>query len=558
MPEPAPQDAGPRVADSPPLAGPPAGPSGAPSAGSPGLRVWLALAAIILLTWIGRLHTYSQPLDRDLTTYAVIGREMLAGKRLYTDIWDNKPPVVYLLFAGAQAAAGPGPGAIYLMNVVAVGLTILLIHLAVLRAGMGAAAGLAAAGLYALLSFDVGLQANQPNLESWINPSLLGILALLLSHRSRPMPIRAAIAIGLLAAFASLLKHVVVFPVVAGTGLYVLLACTWRDRLRRLGLMTLAAAVVVAAWGVCAGYFAARGRWGDFYNAVFYFNATFVEGNLILPRIWGNVGYFTQLFAPAVLPGFLLAGVAWRTRDPRGLAPHLLLAAMALGALAAALAPGKFYPHYFQLLFPAYAVSLGLAIGLGRQVIPPTSRGMRALGGVAVAGLLLWKCFVVGESLTHTPEEWSVRGFGTDFVMTWREGARVRAALKPDETFYDLGAETGLYYFTGQSPPTTVFFYLPVFQGPLAPRYSRLTLEQLQARPPALITLMERRVGDLSAASGAHPLLTWVQANYWRLPENSPTGFRWFIRRGSDLERRLLERVQGAGSRPTASAPAQK
>ena len=55
------------------------------------LVILLGLSAVIFLQ---RLHTYHEPLERDLTLYAVIGHEMLGGRALYSDLCENKPPAI--------------------------------------------------------------------------------------------------------------------------------------------------------------------------------------------------------------------------------------------------------------------------------------------------------------------------------------------------------------------------------------------------------------------------------------------------------------------------------
>ena len=52
------------------------------------LRKLLPVAAVIALCgviFMLRLHSYDEPLERDLTTYAVIAHEELQGKNLCSD-----------------------------------------------------------------------------------------------------------------------------------------------------------------------------------------------------------------------------------------------------------------------------------------------------------------------------------------------------------------------------------------------------------------------------------------------------------------------------------------
>ena len=90
---------------------------GPPRASSlPRTLVLVLLAVICGAIALGRLHTYDEPLDRDVATYVVIGGEMLHGRALYTDLWDNKPPALYAAFAAAQLVARDPTAAVFLVG----------------------------------------------------------------------------------------------------------------------------------------------------------------------------------------------------------------------------------------------------------------------------------------------------------------------------------------------------------------------------------------------------------------------------------------------------------
>src|SRR4051812_42783556 len=78
------------------------------------VMVLIALAILIVLE---RLHTYREPLEPDLTTYAVIAHEMNFGKRLYANVWDIKPPGLYGTYALAEKLAGYGPQSVLLLAI---------------------------------------------------------------------------------------------------------------------------------------------------------------------------------------------------------------------------------------------------------------------------------------------------------------------------------------------------------------------------------------------------------------------------------------------------------
>lgn len=51
-----------------------------------------------------------------------------------------------------------------------------------------------------------------------------------------------------------------------------------------------------------------------------------------------------------------------------------------------------------------------------------------------------------------SPDEWSVRKYGDDFVATKRTGIGLPSILEPGETFHTWGDETGLYFYSKQRP----------------------------------------------------------------------------------------------------------
>ena len=56
----------------------------------------LAMAGAILLAF--RLHAFDLPLETDECNYIYIGSRLLAGDRLYVDVWDHQPFGVFVLF----------------------------------------------------------------------------------------------------------------------------------------------------------------------------------------------------------------------------------------------------------------------------------------------------------------------------------------------------------------------------------------------------------------------------------------------------------------------------
>src|SRR5882762_10137871 len=165
------------------------------------------LVGLCVLIFSLRLHTYDEPLERDLTTYAVIAHEMLNGKNLYSDLWDHKPPAIHATYAAAELIAGYGRNSIILMNVAAAIATLVACYFAGSAGGRGPLGGLVAATLWTLASGDLAIEGNQPNTEVFLNALLTSGFAILMRAENRNLGLRAALLTGLFFEIASVYKH---------------------------------------------------------------------------------------------------------------------------------------------------------------------------------------------------------------------------------------------------------------------------------------------------------------------------------------------------------------
>src|SRR6516165_9393512 len=79
-------------------------------------RVWLSAA--MLFAVIRALPILSYPPGRDQSTYLLIGQSLLEGKQLYRDLWDNKPPGIFCLYAGICKLFGGAVWGVALVDVI--------------------------------------------------------------------------------------------------------------------------------------------------------------------------------------------------------------------------------------------------------------------------------------------------------------------------------------------------------------------------------------------------------------------------------------------------------
>jgi len=523
--------------------------------------VVIVLGALALLIAVARLHTYHEPLERDITSAAVIAHEMLGGRALYADMWDHKPPAIHVTHALAILLVGHGPGAIYLLNVGAAIATLLGVYVAACAVG-GVAGGLWGAVFWTLVCGDVWLQANQPNAEVFINACVVWAFALLVRAGGRPRLWRA-LAIGGLFALASLYKPIAIAPAALLGLAHVVAPWPGCSRRRALTDVLVMGGVGAVAWIGTVAYFAARGHFADFYQAVFAYNNFYsshywsdnntvssqtMVGNLFNSALPDELS-IKLLSLATTLAVFAGAGaVRGVLSGPRR--PWLLLVGLGVGTHLAVALPGQWRPHYYQLWLPL------LAVGAGWTAATPAARHSRRIirwatpaAATAVAVLLLAQQIPLYEV---PPEAWSRLKYGEAFVMEQRLGRELGVLLAPGESFYEWGAETGLYFESRQSPPSGAFYVFPLVEGPAAAPLTSRVMADLDRRLPTMFVV------NLSFQPRArHPLLDWAHAHYVPMPADGRDRGTYvlLVRRGSrfDIARPITARPRSPSLRDSES-----
>jgi hypothetical protein len=493
-------------------------------------RVWTAVAAFAVLGGIivlERLHTYAEPLDRDVGTYVVIAQGMRHGRELYTDLFDHRPPLVFVLYALAQALVGVGAPSVFLLSVAAALATGLALYVA---AGPEWAVGVWAAAFWALICADLPLQANQPNTEVFMNVALAAAFACLLRVGPKATDPRAFAAGACLAA-AALLKPSVL-PITACLAL-AHLAMPAPGSSRRAALVQAVAIVAVtgAAVAVLLSYFAAAGRGMDAFNALVVYNQHYA-GSIVSNLYEGmRPARLYPSFLGHTLPLLLVvaSAVVLVLRRPSRVA--VLLGAWLLGTAISVALPGKFYPHYYQLWLPPLCLAAAWsAHALGRWLSrgPQAGHALAAAAAIALAANQ-WPAF------RRPPDEWSRAKYGDVFVRSRDLGTELSGMLGPGESLFQWGNEPELYVYTDRLPPTGMMWAQDVQHGPLRVPFRMRMLAQLSVADPELIV-----------ASRYQPLPTgalgqWLAERYRRHPSiRHRHGFTFWVRRGGPLERRIL------------------
>lgn len=501
---------------------------------------------IVVLRW----HTYDEPQERDITWYAVLGHEYLAGRHFFTDLWFHKPPAVKLTYAGAEMLFGYGPASIFWLNVVCALATLGGVIVASRRMGGGWGPI-----LWAALCGDLTLQANQPNTEVFINACVVWAFVLLLRQSTAGLRPRDLLLAGALTALATLFKHIAVLPIVGVAAVIAL----WKpqanvSRGKTFVQMAVVGFVIVLAWAGMLLYFRQdpeqfRAAWA----ALFTYNDFYVSsaGNTLFRAL--------QPLSLAVLGVGLLPPVcAWLARrrlDDAHLRCWGMYTGAYLGAYVAVVLPGRYFAHYFQLLLPWVALGIGglppvfhalfqrpHRVGDGSPAVSPaeTANSRERLANL-VLGLLVATVVLYEVSLLQfSAVEWSTLKYGPEFVATYAEGRRLDRLLLPGETFYDFGQSTGLYYVSRRTPPTGLMLYDPLLEGPLQRDLSQRVLQDLRRTQPEVLVVPRHSVHYLLRSEEylAHDLFEYLKTSYVPFPDSAQSEyFALFARRGGRLAR---------------------
>ncbi|WP_030203268.1 hypothetical protein [Terrabacter tumescens] len=380
----------------------PTTPAGAPRAPAPSASPGAAVAVVLAVAaaWAMALPRLVPSTFGDHGTYASVAERLLAGDRLYVDVWDNKDPLFYYALAVGRLASPLADVALEVLWVLGAGLAV-----TVLARAAGAAPKIAVvAGLGAMPLLLTG-----PPYESGMThlPGLALLLgAVACAVRSRW--VLAGALVGLL-----LLTKLILAPVVAGPLLVVALHRRSSGGLTGLARAVLGAVVVLAA-GVGAMWW--RGEltgWVDNFRL----NADYADGELAASQYGSVVGHLLRVFPEdargagvvtiaSIVLVLVLVPRAWTGRraqpaDPepttsrehpaRTITPavlwDLVIATLALGLVVIAVTGT--WPHHAQTLSAPGGLALAL---VATRAVPLFSVRRAALlllvGGYLMAGAL--------------------------------------------------------------------------------------------------------------------------------------------------------------------------
>jgi len=443
-----------------------------------GLLWWIV--GIIAFTFALRLLALDEPFERDLMAYSMVASSWLQGAELYSETWGHKPPALYVVYASAIAVLGQSPVALLALGIGAFVATLLGIKVAAERlAGPGAA--LLAMLAWAVFGNDLILQAQQPNVEVFISACLIWALAVLIPVARDPDANGAILLAGGLFFLASAFKQIAVFPaVLAGIWLLWLHLRTFRQDGRSHLISGIRAGALLAlpgllGWAVIVFSFAAFGDFEEFWYGAFGYNQSYA-GSVLFNMLWTALRDVRDPYYIAVFLGLILLCTTFRDRRVA-----ILMASAYIGCAVMVAAPGKNFPHYYQLLLPVMAVGYGAHMA---TFVPAGKRVVAALLTLAPIWIS-FGYFTSPERLAYV--KYGERGHGGASVESREIGRWISRNVPPEQTVFHWGAEPGVYFWSGRPTEYRFVYNYPLFGGPRRDEFLGDVLTELACDPPDVV-----------------------------------------------------------------------
>ncbi|HEX2674822.1 MAG TPA: glycosyltransferase family 39 protein [Polyangiaceae bacterium] len=472
---------------------------------------WLviALCAIQILTF---------SFGRDQSIYALVGDGVLHGKMPYRDLWDFKPPGIFLVYALAQGLFGRGMVAIRLLEVLGmIGSVFGFMRLAETFFERRQA-GLVGGAVAALI---------QAELEFWhtAQPEVFGgylTLAALLVATSAPHPRRRIwtwVITGVLFGLAFLFKP----PLGGGAfvcGAYLAKREQQRTDSTPRALLTMVVVGASAALPIllCAAWFGLRGAW----PALRWTLAEFTPGYTALGwqdrQAAGMLYYaleeaffkFSALAAAGVIAMAAITPLHSRERE----GTYLVLGIIAIQIAGVAM-QGKFFPYHYTATLQLIAFLAGLGL---------YKLWRRCMGG-GFGGALAFMSFVAVVTSMRTasrdlPQDYSERAlmrlgyafrmgpyktrdaidrdlsYVADFNLAAdRDVAlEVRSRTRSEDPIFVWGFEPAIYWFSERTPSSRFIYDVPQRSEWQKGYARRELLRDLHSRVPALVIVQHNDV----------------------------------------------------------------
>jgi len=378
-------------------------------------------------------------IDHDESTYLEIARMILAGKTLYVDMIDIKPPGIFLILAGFQAVFGYSLFVMRLLVAVWIGLTAFMIYLTGKLIIHNNRASLTAGIIYIFMISTWSFYGISITPEIFFNLFTIAALYILLKKQSFLNYFLA----GLLAGMGFIVKYLVIFDFAAFIIFFFILNLRKKETSNTLWMMV---AVVFSGIGFLLPFslmnlwYYLNGHFDALYNIVYLSPSRYPSAF----NPWKMLKFvldFHLRFLPVIF-FFYFALIDKKFTGQEISVTKKLCIIWSVMALAAVLIAGKTFGHYMiQLMLPVSFVA-GVFFHSERHLPAYLSRPFKKkTGWLVLAVLILLVSMMKLEYLVRKdiPREIAIY---------------LEPRLKPDDVIYTGNYHHIIYYLLKKDSPT--------------------------------------------------------------------------------------------------------
>jgi 4-amino-4-deoxy-L-arabinose transferase-like glycosyltransferase len=504
-----------------------------PSSVSPSRRRLLLVAALVL--WIAALRWpffLYEPLNFDEGLYLTVAQRMLHGARLYTDVWDNKPVGVFVIYSAIIELLGVSRFAVNLASALAVLASALLTFSIAVEIAGSRAAGVVAGFVLPAYMLDIG--GDGANADQFI---MVGqALSMLLLIRRCRAPFAPSgftwagfVGVGFIFGLLQGVLLQIKFLTIGETGVVglTLALFVWQDTRSIAALVRLLVAFLVGyliCTAIVFAWFAATGGIGDMVFSNFVSSRLYVSSPFGLNAPLQSLVLIVRRLSFFAVSIVFALWFLWRLlrawpHAASGIAPRavLLVLAWAAGAFLDATSTGYFHYQYFLTL----AVPLTLLGSLG--ALDAAGHATTRAGVAATGAILLLVAYPLAMYVKKTP----VIALSPDSYLSEHVAAQAVKLVPPGSEVYFGDLDPILYALTGLVPATRYpVAYVHVFEQPehfgVDPQAE---IAAVFARRPMLVAASRRLLAQNTPAVGA------MRAALRQAYHPVPTGDAWLDQR---------------------------
>jgi hypothetical protein len=466
------------------------------------------LPAILLIPVLLYLPFLQEPFEGDEGAYGTIAQGLLNGQLPYRDLFDHKPPLVYVWYAASFLLFGENIVAPRIAAAAVWSVTTLLVFIQA-KLILTKRQAYIASFLFAM-SCSLTMLSFNANTEVFLLLPLLGS-TIAFTKAKQTGDWRWLLLAGACGGLAALTKQVAAWNLMALAliaAVPLIRARDWRrlaiEQAALAGSALLVLLIVLIPWIV-------SGALGDFYYGTVTYNGMYSNRLTLSERVlftWYGMQAFMMVSAPYV--GLTLLSLPFAIRR-RSWADVLIVGSLAAAMFGVATS-GLYFRHYFVVALPFMALVAAPFIENTFTRSGTKLPFMTTMTALIALGLF----FNLPAFLGSTPEERHLAKFlnaqGTRENAVHKVANFMRANTEPGEAIYDYGRATQIYFYADR-PPAVPFMYDRPFW--LDENTLTIGLKTLWANPPRYVTDSVVFKDD-EEWHKYHPpeVLDWFRANY--------------------------------------------